>query len=261
MADVKKVDLWKVPFSKLKIETGFNIRLDYGDIQELSGSIRENGVKIPLRGYREGELFVIVDGHRRYRAMQVLFKEGIEISAPFVLEPKNYNPERRVVDMFVTNDGKKLTPLEQAWGISRLVDYGWEDDAIAAAIGKHINYVQRLMGLAASPQKFQDLVYHNKISATLAMDLIQKDRVHSFMAEYEEGKYVPTEDSSNDKPREKKITASALKKANSWGAFKKYAKKNPGDLLPPAKAEFYQFLCRMRRNELTADEIDNYFKI
>jgi len=260
--EAKRTDIWRVPFSNIRVLPGFNIRTDYGDVLGLRDSIREHGVKVPLQGWREGELFFVKEGFRRYEAMALLYKEGIEIICPFILEPKHYNPERRIVDMFVMNDGKRLTPIEQANGILRLMNYGWKDADIAKAVNMHINYVQRLTGLLATPQRFQDVVHKGDLAATLAMDIIQKGEVTEFLQKYDAGEFA-TDQVTGDGVgiRKKRITASSLGRVNSWGAFKKYAKNNPGDLLPPHKAEFYQFLCRMRRNEITPEEIDNFFKI
>src|ERR1700749_2996918 len=102
--DVTKGDLFKVKSSKLITKEGFNIRTDMGDIKGLAENIRENGVKEPLQGFREGDFFVVKDGHRRKAALDLLLQEGLEIKVPFILEPKNYNVEQRVVDMFIMND-------------------------------------------------------------------------------------------------------------------------------------------------------------
>ena len=70
MQKTKSEILWISP-KELQVEEGFNVRYDYGNIEELSNSIVENGVKVPLRVYEKkdsGEK-VIIDGHRRFNAI------------------------------------------------------------------------------------------------------------------------------------------------------------------------------------------------
>lgn len=80
--EVKKGDVWKVPFDNLHLVEGLNIRTDYGDIEELAASILANGVKVALQGYRDGEQFYVVDGHRRYTALKLLADRGHKLIVP-----------------------------------------------------------------------------------------------------------------------------------------------------------------------------------
>ena len=59
---MKRKDLFIVDFSEVTLVDGFNVRYDYGDIDSLAESIRENGVKMPIRAYRENKKYQIVDG-------------------------------------------------------------------------------------------------------------------------------------------------------------------------------------------------------
>src|SRR5689334_13723541 len=114
MAEVKKRDLMMVPADNLLLIEGLNIREDMGDLEGLAASIKEHGVKVPLRGYKEkgADRYCVVDGHRRYAALQILASQGVNgILVPFVTEPQKYSDEQRVIDMFIMNDGKNLTPL------------------------------------------------------------------------------------------------------------------------------------------------------
>src|ERR1700744_1643846 len=156
MSEVTKTDLPKVPFNLLQVREGFNIRKDMGNIEELANSIAENGVRVPLRGYKvKGEdTYVVVDGHRRYAACKlVVDRTGEMIKVPFLLEPQKYNDEQRILDMFITNDGKELTVLEKAAGIERMINFDWPIDDIAKKIGKSAGYVRRLSSLNTAPKR------------------------------------------------------------------------------------------------------------
>lgn len=182
----KRTDIYKVPFPQLRIKEGFNIRTDMGDINELAGSILANGVKNSLRGYRSKEdgeeVFIVTDGHRRYAALKQLFESGnTDILAPFVLEERSYNDEQRIFDMFICNEGKQLNPLEQALGIQRLVNYGYDLKEISSKLGKTLNYVQKLNALNELPKKAIKMIEDGKISATYMMTIQSEGKVEELL--------------------------------------------------------------------------------
>lgn len=272
MAEVKKRDLPMVPFDKLMIKDGFNIRVDMGDIEELAASIKEHGVRVPMRGYKEkgSDIHVIVDGHRRYAALQLIAKESDDtIYVPFVLEPQKYNDEQRIVDMFIMNDGKNLTPLEQAAGVQRLINFGWTEKDVATKIGRSPNYVTKLASLNAAPKRLVKLIENKKVSASLAMDIIAKGETDKFLADVEAGFYDVQKATNGNglfehdaEPAEKKtkITRSDVSPTNSWKEFKKWAKTADDKLMDEDKAKFFKWLCRMMNDELGEDHFKRFFK-
>ena len=52
--NAKKGVLMEVDPKLISVKDGFNVRQDYGDIDELMNSILENGLKLPLRAYGKG---------------------------------------------------------------------------------------------------------------------------------------------------------------------------------------------------------------
>lgn len=172
---LKRRDMFFVNFENLKIVEGFNVRYDYGDIEELANSIEQNGVKVPLRGYKEGETFYITDGHRRYKALQLLNKKGLEISAPFVSEVKGYNDEQRTLDLVITNDGKRLTLLEEAEVYGRLLNYGWGVAEIAKKVGKSITHISNCTLLLEASTLLKKQIREDKVSASTVIEMLKKD--------------------------------------------------------------------------------------
>lgn len=266
MSEVKKRDLTMVPFELLVTREGFNVREDMGNIDELAASIKENGVKVPLRGYKEkgADKFYITDGHRRYSACALVVKQtGQSILVPFVLEPQGYNDEQRVLDMFITNEGKPLTPLEQSEGIHRLKNWGYSDADISKKIGKSTVYVWKLSYLYSAPKKLKTLIKEGKVSASLAMDFISKGEGESFLQAIESGKYESKENGNDLFPKEKskdKITRKDIQPINSFKVFKKVARDIDEKQLDSDKAKFFKWLCRMMNNELTEESIKRFFK-
>ena len=220
-----RTDLHHVPFSllRLKEDGNFNIRKDYGDIEELAANILENGVRMPMRGTKvkeDGiEVFYITDGHRRFKALQWLHQEGHkDIVAPFRLEEKFTNDEQRTIDMFLTNEGKPLTPLEQAIGVHRLhTIYGYKTSMIAKKLSKSEMYIGKLLKLNSLPEKAKQLIVKGIITATEMMDLQKEGKVDEFMADYAAGKYnkQQTEAFEESTPPQK-ITKSKITKKSKY---------------------------------------------
>lgn len=164
-------DLLYVDPKLLMLEENFNTRVDYGDLNELKNSIIENGVKIPLRGYKEGEKYVVNDGHRRYLAVMLAIKEGNEIArVPFISEKKK-NIEERIFEILLSNDGKSLTPLELGETYKRLQNYGFSPTEIAKRIGKSVSHVTTTIELAGSSKEVKDAIKEGSISATLVNEI------------------------------------------------------------------------------------------
>lgn len=180
----RRSDILKVDPRSLVVEDGFNVRVDYGDIEDLARSIAQRGVMVALRGYRvkgekgEQDTFSIVDGHRRQRAiMYALDTLNADIAyVPLILEPKGYSKEDRILDMFTLNDGKRLEPIEQAELFKRLVSLGWEPKDIAPKIGKSITYVWKMLDVANAPMKIKKAVESGDISANTVSQVITSTR-------------------------------------------------------------------------------------
>lgn len=220
-----RTDLHHVPFSllRLKEDGKFNIRVDYGDLEELAASILENGVRNAMRGSKAKEdgvdVFYITDGHRRFKAMQLLHSRGHkDIVAPFRLEEKHTSDEQRTIDMFVTNEGKALTPLEQSIGIHRLhVVFGYKISDLAKKLSKSEVYIGKLLKLHSLPEKAKQLITSGKITATQMMDLQQKGEVEQFMADYEAGKFnIPQTDVFVGSTEPEKITKKQIAKKTKY---------------------------------------------
>lgn len=217
----KKTDLWKVPPSLLVAEEDFNIRTDYGDIESLALSIIENGVKVPLSGYRKGEQFIITDGFRRNRAIKKAIELGHDIATvPFMVEPKGYNIEDRLFDMLLKNDGKNLSTFEMAELFKRLQNYGYSITQIAKKIGKTTGYVSELISVTNVPQLVKNEIAKGNISVSLVADIVKSTKTME-------------NEVNHDKVTE--IVKIAQEKKN--GDNKKITKKDIIDVLPRTEKE------------------------
>ena len=171
---VKRSDLLQIDPRQIQIEENFNTRVDYGDLDELMNSIIENGVKIPLRGYKEGDLFILTDGHRRLKATMMAIEAGNEIARVPFLSEKKKTLEERIFDIILSNDGKNLTPLELGETYRRLMNFGLSAYEIAKRIGKSINHVTSMTEVASSSTEIKENIKEGNISATLVAEIKSK---------------------------------------------------------------------------------------
>lgn len=164
-------DMFFIDPRLLKEMPGFNVRLDY-DLDELSASILENGVKVPLQVFVEGETLYVKDGHRRLRAVMALIEAGADIKAVPCITTKGETQEERIFDLITTNSGKALSKLEHGIAFIRLVNFGYTQNDIAQKIAKSAAYVSQAIILARAPKKVQDLIISGAVPDTTVYNAV-----------------------------------------------------------------------------------------
>lgn len=156
----------------INVKEGFNIRQDFGDMCELEKSIAENGVLKPLDVFQENGQIFLVDGHRRFAAVQTLLARGVEIkSVPCIPEQKGISQESRLVRMFLSSDGKPLTMIEQGEMVQRLIGFGWTPKQIAIKLGRTEATISNLKQLISLPKEVLKEVENETFSASTAIEL------------------------------------------------------------------------------------------
>jgi ParB/RepB/Spo0J family partition protein len=169
-------NLYSFPFDKIEIDPTFNVRTDYGDIPGLAKDIYENGLHQPLIVRSCDGHIILVDGHRRLRAIKYaieVLKAPIE-SIKCILENKGSNEETRLVAMFGTGvNVKPLTPTEQARVVKRLIDLGWDVTKIATQFGRTQAFVNQLLELSGASTEIRQAVEKKQITKTAAMKLMK----------------------------------------------------------------------------------------
>lgn len=109
-----------------------NPREDFGDIGALARSIEATGGE-PLNPpvvVADGNVFRIVDGERRYRALSSLYSEDREVSA---LVADTMDEANELVAMLATDDKRQLTEAERARGVQQMLVLGVDEQRIERA--------------------------------------------------------------------------------------------------------------------------------
>lgn len=259
-----KGEYFKVDSRRLIFEEGYNRRENFGDIPGLAAMIKAAGIKNALWCYKKGENYVVKRGHRRTMALRILEKEGKVIMVPILLLPKGYGAEEAILDLIVENESLPFTPWEQAKTLRDLRNFGWSPKDMAERSGKTAVYVRRLLSLADAPQKLINLVREGRVTATFAMDMIAEERVDELLQKADENQLpVPNPElemfpiENQDKPV--KITRTDLQ-LNSWKTFKKWVPEVDENELAPEKAEFFNWLKKMLKGELTEKDFKKFFR-
>lgn len=192
------------------VEESFNKRLDYGDVAELANEIKAvNEVKRPLVVRLENGNLMLVEGHRRLKALELLRKRKTPIALVPVIFDKNSTRQDRTIGLIMSNSGKPLTQLEEGLVFSELandVESPMDQKTIAMKVGRTQGHVSNCLLLASTPKPVQAAIAKGKISSTLVLEMVRDNK-------------------SPEKLAEK--VASAIEKAESTGA-KKATKKNSG---------------------------------
>lgn len=112
--------------------SGQNLREDFGDIGALARSIEATGGE-PLNPpvvVADGNVYRIVDGERRYRALSSIYGEDREVSA---LVADTMDEANELVAMLATDDKRQLTEAERARGVQQMLVLGVDEQRIERA--------------------------------------------------------------------------------------------------------------------------------
>lgn len=177
-------DLWYVPFGKLVIREGFNVRVKddayRAHVRAIADSIKVNGFypDEPLGVIVDGDDIVVHAGHCRHDAVSLAISEGASVEEiPCVSVPRGTSAEDLTVALHTTNSGKPLTPYELGIVCKRLVGYGMDEAKIASRLALSLSYIGQLLDLMSAPAELRMMVQEGKMSAGTAIDLFRKHGV------------------------------------------------------------------------------------
>lgn len=127
---------------------GNNPRRDFGDIKALAASIESTGgqpVNPPVV-VKDGDVYRIVDGERRYRALLSIHGEA---GMADVLCFPTYDEADEAVAMLATDDKQALTDEERGRGFQRMIILGVPEARVAKAMRRKVEDVRRASVVAA----------------------------------------------------------------------------------------------------------------
>jgi ParB family chromosome partitioning protein len=142
--------------------------MDDGRIEELSRSIKSNGVIQPIVVRKAETGYEIVAGERRWRASQ---RAGLQ-KVPIVV--RDIPEDRMLAAALIENiQRENLNPIEEAQAYRRLADdYHLTQDQISDAVGKDRSTVANVMRLLRLPHEIRENVGGGALSMGHARALL-----------------------------------------------------------------------------------------
>ena len=140
-------------------------------MEELSQSIRENGIIQPIVIRRRGSKYEIVAGERRWRAAQ---KAGLKKIPALVREVSD---DKLLEFALIENIQRhELSPIEEAKAYKKLIgNLGLTQEMVAKRVGKDRTFITNYLRLLRLPDDVQKLVEEDKISVGHARALLGLD--------------------------------------------------------------------------------------
>lgn len=151
------VDIAKIQPNPNQPRTHFNETL----LQELSESIRENGVLQPLLVRKKGQKYEIIAGERRYQASKLA---GIE-KLPVII--KDVDDQKMLELALIENlQRSDLNPIEEAKGYKQLLkESGMTQEALSKAVSKSRSAITNSLRLLDLPDEVQHFLFDGKLTA------------------------------------------------------------------------------------------------
>ena len=142
-----------------------------GSLEELTNSIKENGVIQPIIVRSDKSLegkFEIVAGERRWLASQ---NAGLNEIPVIILD---IDDEKSLEFAIVENVQRQdLNAIEEAQGYQRLInEFSYNQEKLAKFIGKSRSYIANSLRLLGLPKEVISYIENEKISASHARSLI-----------------------------------------------------------------------------------------
>lgn len=210
------VDITKIQPNPNQPRMHFNETL----LQELSESIRENGVLQPLLVRKKGQKYEIIAGERRYQASKLA---GIE-KLPVII--KDVDDQKMLELALIENlQRSDLNPIEEAKGYKQLLkESGMTQEALSKAVSKSRSAITNSLRLLDLPDEVQQFLFDGKMTAGHARAILavpfEDARIRLARKVVDEGLSVRTTEnlaplfSVGEEPKKSKaVTPQSYKKA------------------------------------------------
>jgi len=164
-----------LPVNKIYADPEFNCRgeIAYIDVVDLARSIARDGLQQPIKvrprraSDPQGYDFIIISGHRRHRAYQILKKDTI----PCIVQDGLDEFKARTLNAIENLKRQDLNLMQEARTISHFVDAGWNRQQIADEVGMSTAWVQIRTQLIKMPKEIQLAAAAGEINQNQVRDL------------------------------------------------------------------------------------------
>ena len=148
-------------------------RLEYNkkELQELANTIKENGLLQPISVLKRDNRFIIIAGHRRKRAFELLERKKI----PVILSEEMDDINLQILATIENLTRVDLSLLEEAKAYSDILASGLKLKELAKKIGKSESDISRKRKiLKLSEEILKDIRENNSTNDVIALTLLRK---------------------------------------------------------------------------------------
>lgn len=171
-------ELQRIPLARIR-PNPFQPRREFNpqELAELEASIRVNGLLQPVTVRKKGELYELIAGERRLRAVATLGWKDV----PAIV--KDFDDQTLLVLALVENlQRTDLNPIEEARGYQRLLaEFNLTHQQVADAVGKDRTTVTNLLRVLTLPDVIQQAVQQGQLAVGHARALLALDESHAMI--------------------------------------------------------------------------------
>jgi ParB/RepB/Spo0J family partition protein len=241
----KRTDMFYVDPGSIKVVEGWNDRADFTGEDELKESIKELGVRQPLRVRKTPEKTLeLVDGERRLRCVMKARAEGSDIqTVPVIVLSSKVSEIELYLESVIANTGKPLEPLEEAASFKRLVNWGLQVSEIARKSGRSVSHIRNRLSLSDATPTVKEAVKNKDITTTDAVKIVKGsggrvDPQNSALEEKKNEPKVPRRKISQEKELSKRVT-------KLEETITQFAETDPWSMNPPTVIEWQVMFRRV----------------
>jgi ParB family chromosome partitioning protein len=175
-------------------------------IEELSASIKRDGLLSPLVVTKDGEGYRIIAGERRYHALKRLNSQDAECR---IISRKERDYFR--IAIIENLQRENLNPVEEALALKRLkAQENYSDADLADIVGKSRNYITEILGIASLPAEALEECrlagIDNKNFLIQAVQAHKKGYWNDFLVAYKNGQIATVREARNFNHKEGRPT-------------------------------------------------------
>jgi ParB family transcriptional regulator, chromosome partitioning protein len=141
---------------------------DEGALEGLADSIRAHGIVQPLLVRRQGDVYELIAGERRWRAARLAGLSKVPVVVKEV-------PDQDLLEIALIENIQRenLNPIEEAHAYKRLIEnVGLTQEALAARVGRDRSYITNYLRLLKLPDDLQQLVVEGRLSTGHARTIL-----------------------------------------------------------------------------------------
>lgn len=163
MAEIKKIPIEKIIVG----EHDQRLKLDVDEVEKLASSIARVGLLYPIIVRKEGDMYLVLDGHTRLEACKSL--GHLNIQCTFGAASGANSAEIAFAGNFFRKD---LSPVELAAALKDCNEKGTMTiGELAAGFHKSNHWVSSMIAIANWPAEIQEAIHNERISVSAASNL------------------------------------------------------------------------------------------